>query len=68
MYFVQRGDIHIRVSLKYFWGAVLERATEIEKELPRSHRCRRAKVDEANVETLVNDDVFVFNVSVQDVL
>lgn len=60
--------MYIRISLKHLWGAVLQRATEIVKELPGSHHGGRAEVYQANVETLVDDDVLIFYVPVKDAL
>lgn len=56
------------MSLKNFWGTVLQCTTEIVEELPRNQYCSRAKVYQPDVKTLVNDDVLVFNVPVDDVL
>lgn len=62
------GIMYVRISLKHLRGAVLQCATEIVKELSWRHHGSRAKVYEADVETLVDDDVFVFYVPVKDVL
>lgn len=62
------GIIYSRISLKHLWGAVLQCATEIVEELPRSHHGSRTKVYQSNVETLVDDDVLIFYVPVKDVL
>lgn len=62
------GFLYIRISLKHLWGAVLQRATEIVKQLPGSHHGSRAKVYQSNVETFVDDDVLIFYVPVKDVL
>lgn len=59
---------YIRISLEHLWGAVLQRTTEIVKELLRPHHGGRAKVNESDVETFIDDDVFILNVSVKDVL
>lgn len=59
---------YIRISLEHLWGAVLQRTTEIVKEFLRPHHGCRAKVNESDVETFVNDDVFILYVSVKNVL
>lgn len=60
--------MYIRISLKHLWGAVLQCATEIVKKLLRSHHGSRAKVDQSNMETFVDDDVLILYVPVEDVL
>lgn len=50
---------YIRISLEHLWRAVLQRATEIVKELPRHHHGCGAKVNQSNVETFVNNDVLI---------
>lgn len=60
--------IYIRISLKHLWGAVLQCATEVVKELLLSHHGSGAKVDQSNVETSVDDDVLILYVPVKDVL
>lgn len=59
---------YIRISLEHLWGAVLQSTTEIVKELLRTHHGSRAKVNESDVETFIDDDVFILDVSVKDVL
>lgn len=59
--------MYVRISPKHFRGTVLQCAAEIVKELLGSHHGSRAKVDQSNVETFVNDDVLVFYVPVKDV-
>lgn len=60
--------MYVRISLKHFGGAVLQRATEIVEDLPGSHQSRRPKVYQPNVETFVYDDVLIFYIAVQNVL
>lgn len=60
--------MYIRISLEHLWRAVLQRATEIVKELLRHHRGGGAKVNESDVETFVDDDVLILYVSVKDAL
>lgn len=60
--------MYLRISLKYFRGAILECSTEMIEDLPRNHHSSRAKVNESNVETLVDDDVLIFYIPVKDVL
>lgn len=62
------GFMYIRISLKHLWGAVLQCAMEIVKELPGSHHGSRAKVYQSNMEIFVDDDVLIFYVPVKDVL
>lgn len=57
---------YIRISLEHLWRAVLQRAIEIVKELLRHHHGSRAKVNQPDVETLVDDDVLILYVSVKD--
>lgn len=59
---------YIRISLEHLWRAVLQRATEVVKELLRHHHSSGAKVNESDVETFVDDDVLILYVSVKDVL
>lgn len=60
--------LYIRISLEHLWRAVLQRATEVVKELLRRHRGCGAKVNESDVETFVDDDVLILYVSVKDAL
>lgn len=62
------SDMYVRSSLKHLWRAVLKCTTKIVKELSWSHHGSRAKVNESNVETSVNDYIFIFYVPVKDVL
>lgn len=59
---------YIRISLEHLWRAVLQRATEIVKELIRHHHGGGAKVNESDMETFVDDDVLILYVSVKDAL
>lgn len=56
------------VSLKHFWGAILQRATEVVEDLLVSHQSCGAEVNQPNVETFVYNDVLIFYVAVKNVL
>lgn len=60
--------IYAPISLKHFWGAILQRATEVVEDLLGSHQSRRAEIYQPNVETFVYDDVLIFYVAVKNVL
>lgn len=60
--------IYTPASLEHFWGAILQRATEVIEELLGSHQSRRAEIYQPNVETFVYDDVLIFYVAVKNVL
>lgn len=60
--------VYVRISSKHLWGAVLESATEIVKDLVGCHHGSRAEIYQSNVETFVDDYVLIFYVPVKDVL
>lgn len=57
---------YIRVSQQHLRGTILQRPAEYVEELPWLQKGGRAEVDQPDVEVCVDDDVLVFDVSVQD--
>ena len=58
----------VRISFQDLWAAVFNSSVERREVVSRTVECGRSEIDQFDVKMLVDDHVFILDVSVQDTI